>query len=136
MSNTKTVTEDDIVEHIFMVLYSSLHKNELHLENDILKPTNLSFSAEQIEHLRELIIATGLIKNSIGFGKAGFVYLTVAGISIMKQYKSYNAYMHATQGRHPANFLNTANDDLDVNNSTQRSQNSNGDKHLEDDMAH
>jgi CRISPR/Cas system endoribonuclease Cas6 (RAMP superfamily) len=136
MSNTKTITEDDIVEHIFMVLYSSLHKNELHLENEILKPTNLNFSAEQTEHLRELIVATGFIKNSIGFGKAGFIYLTVAGISIMKQYKSYSAYLHATQGNHAVTFNNMSTEDVEANKQLQHPQNSNEDIHQQDDMAH
>lgn len=51
MSNKVAVTEDDIIEHIFKVLYSNLHKNEMHLEDQILKPTNINFTHEQVEHL-------------------------------------------------------------------------------------
>lgn len=136
MSEKVTVTEDDVIEHIFKVLYSNLHKNEMHLENDILKPTNITFTHEQAEHLRELVVATGLIKGSIGFGKAGYVYLTGTGISIMKQYKSYHAYLHAVQGRQPQQFMAAHDDDFEQLNSSSNTQNTTNDNHHGDDMAH
>lgn len=52
-----------------------------------------------------MIVATGLIKTSIGFGKVGNVYLTTSGIHVMKQYKSYQVYLQAMQGRQHMQFV-------------------------------
>jgi hypothetical protein len=79
--NARVVTEDDLLEYILKVLYNNLDKNEMHLES---------------EHIREILINTNLVKNSVGFGKNGFVYLTAAGIQVMKQHKTYHNFQKAT----------------------------------------
>ncbi len=94
----RIVTEENLIDFIFFTLYTNLDKNEMHLENEILAPTNIPIDAKQIEHIRELLLATGYIKASIGFGKNGFVYLNQNGIQLMNSYKSYSAYMAANLG--------------------------------------
>lgn len=93
MSDKKMVTENDILDYIFQTLYFNLDKNELHFEDDILSPSGLELESKQIEHLRELMMNTGLVHQSIGFGKVGRVYLNGKGIQIMKKHKSYQAYL-------------------------------------------
>jgi hypothetical protein len=89
----KVITEDDVLDYIFQALYINLDKNELHFENDIIKPSQLSIDEKQIEHLRELALSTGFINASVGFGKNGFLYLNKHGIQLIKVYKSYSNYI-------------------------------------------
>lgn len=90
------ITEDDLIDYILRVLYSNLDKNEMHFENEILAPLKLDLNEKQTEHLRELLIHTNLVKSSLGFGKAGFLYLTSAGIQFMKKHKSYRSFLQET----------------------------------------
>lgn len=94
--NIKTVTEDDVIEYVIQQLYQNLDKNEMHLEKDLLIPAGLELDDKQSEHLRELLLATQLIKPSIGFGKNGFIYLTGQGIQIIKTYGSYRNFIRQT----------------------------------------
>ena len=94
----KAITEDDLIEYILRTLYSHLDKNELHLEKDILAPAQVQLDERQLEHVREILMSTQLVKASVGFGKNGFIYLTGTGIQVMKQYKTYYNFLQATQG--------------------------------------
>jgi hypothetical protein len=94
--NARVVTEDDLLEYILKVLYNNLDKNEMHLEREILLPTQIQLTEKESEHIREILINTNLVKNSVGFGKNGFVYLTAAGIQVMKQHKTYHNFQKAT----------------------------------------
>lgn len=93
MSDKKIVTENDILDYIFQTLYFNLDRNEMHLEKDILASSGLELKDKQIEHVRELMMNSGLVNQSIGFGKLGLVYLNGRGIQIMKKYKTYLAYL-------------------------------------------
>jgi hypothetical protein len=93
----KVLTEDDLIDYIFSALYANLGRNELHLRNEILAPTKLDLDEAQLEHLRELLLATSFIKNSVGFGKSEYMYLTAQGIQIMKMHGSYQAFLRSTQ---------------------------------------
>jgi hypothetical protein len=97
------VTEDSIIDFVFQRLYTNLHVNEMHFDNDIITPSGLQLDAVQKEHLRELVVNTGLVNSSVGFKKNGFMYLNQSGIQVMKQYKSYTSFMAAgRQGIQPA----------------------------------
>jgi hypothetical protein len=126
------VTEDDILEYVLNALYTNLDKNELHLDNDILVPTKLELTDKQIEHIRELIMATNFVRSSVGFGKSGYIYLSGFGIQSLKTYGSYRNYVAATQGfqQEPtANFKSSE-------NPRHTSNNSDVNKSIDDDMAH
>jgi hypothetical protein len=89
MSDQKILTEDDVIDYIFRVLYSNLDKNELHLEKQILASLPVALTDHQVEHIRELLMASGFINCSIGFGKWGMIYLNQQGIRFMREYKGY-----------------------------------------------
>jgi hypothetical protein len=91
------VTEDQLVDYALQFMYANLSKNELHLEKDVFASMNLKLNTEIVEHIRELIMNTNLVNASIGFGKNGYMYLNTSGISVMKQYKSYEKYLQAQQ---------------------------------------
>lgn len=97
MTEQKILTEDDLIDYIFRVLYSNLDKNELHLEKQILPSLNISLTDHQVEHIRELLMATGFINCSIGFGKSGMIYLNQQGIRFMKEYKGYLNFKKAEE---------------------------------------
>jgi hypothetical protein len=94
----KMLTEDDVLDFIFHTLYINLDKNELHFENEIIAPSEIIMDAKQLEHLRELILSTGFIKASVGFGKNGYIYLTQNGIQLIKVYNSYSNYAATLHG--------------------------------------
>lgn len=106
MSNSENkqniITEDELIEYILNVLYNSLDVNEKHLENDILEPTKLKFTPQQLEHLREMIISTNFAKNSLGFGKNGYMYLTAFGITQLKTFGTYRNYLKVALGKEAA----------------------------------
>ncbi len=104
----KAITEDDLIEYILRTLYSHLDKNELHLEKDILAPAQVQLDERQLEHVREILMSTQLVKASVGFGKNGFIYLTGTGIQVLKQYKTYHNFLQATQGFTAQQTLQTA----------------------------
>ncbi len=91
------ITEDNLIDYIFETLLLNLHQNEMHFENEILAPTKLTLEPKQTEHLREIVLATGFIKASVGFGKSGFLYLTGNGIQLLKVYKTYSNYLLTLQ---------------------------------------
>jgi hypothetical protein len=101
MSKQEVVTEDDIIDFILQTLYLNLDINEMHLERQILSQTKINFSEKQVEHLRELLMTTGMVNNVVGFNKAGFLYLNKSGIALMKKYKSYHHILAADHSRVP-----------------------------------
>ncbi|MFY8126899.1 MAG: hypothetical protein ACOVMM_00865 [Chitinophagaceae bacterium] len=131
----QTVTEDDVIEYVLRVLFSNLNSNELHLEKDILAATKINFNDHQIEHLRELIISTNFVKNSVGFGKNGYMYLTAFGITQLKVHGTYRNFLKATHGTPHTNivgnYANYQNEGIESS-----SQNNLSDNHQHDDMAH
>ncbi len=131
----QTVTEDDVIEYVLRVLFSNLDKNELHLQNDILNSTQIAFDDKQIEHLRELIISTNFVKNSVGFGKNGFMYLTAFGITQLKIHGTYRNFLKATHG-HPHNNIVGHYSNYDQQEQSNNTTNNLSDNHLHDDMAH
>jgi hypothetical protein len=104
----RAITEDELIEYILRNLYSNLDKNELHLEKDILIPAQVQLDERQLEHVREILMSTQLVKASVGFGKNGFIYLTATGIQVLKQYKTYHNFLQATQGFTAQHTLQTA----------------------------
>jgi hypothetical protein len=137
----KVVTEDDLIDYIFSVLYSNLNKNELHLQKDILAPTKVELDENQIEHLRELLLSTGFVKNSVGFGKSEYVYLTAQGIQMMKTHGSYLSFLRASnQHTGEPNVASNQNQTNPAQNSgfqnLQSNSPANFPEHGGDDMAH
>jgi hypothetical protein len=128
----QVVTEDNLIDFIFFTLFTNLSKNEMHLENEILSPSQLELDTAQVEHIRELLMATGFIKASVGFGKNGFIYLTGNGIHLMKVYKSYSAYAATLHNNNNADFNeNNSNNDA----AAKPINNAEPPHYLEDDMA-
>ena len=131
----QTITEDDVIEYVLSTLFNNLDVNELHLEKDILAPTKIVFNNKQLEHLRELIISTNLVKNSVGFGKIGYMYLTSTGITQLKIHGTYRNFLKATLGEQHNNivghFTNYQGDSL-----SNVAPNNSADNHQHDDMAH
>lgn len=101
MPEQKVVTEDDLLDYVLQTLYFNLDKNEMHLEHDILAQTKIEFNEKQTEHIRELLMTTGMVNNVVGFHKSGFIYLNKSGIGMMKKYKSYHAILAADHSRMP-----------------------------------
>lgn len=101
MSEQKVVTEDDLLDYVLQTLYFNLDKNEMHLERDILAQTKIEFNEKQTEHIRELLLTTGMVNNVVGFNKSGFMYLNKSGIALMKKYKSYHAILAVEHSRMP-----------------------------------
>jgi hypothetical protein len=98
MAKEKLVTEDDLIDFIFGALYANLDVNELHLQKEIIEPSGIQLTEAQLEHIRELLLSTGLVNPAIGFGKQGKIYLNQTGITVIKQYKLYSAYVAAQHG--------------------------------------
>jgi hypothetical protein len=137
MSDKKMVTENDILDYIFQTLYFNLDKNEMHFENEILSPSGLQLESKQIEHLRELMMNTGLVHQSIGFGKLGRVYLNGKGIQIMKKYKSYHAYVQQEESLQSLMGLGAAQKPTDNTTQPNKPAASKEDPpKIDDDMAH
>lgn len=103
MPEQKVLTEDDLLDYVLQTLYFNLDINEMHLERDILAQTKIDFNEKQMEHIRELLMTTGLINNVVGFHKSGFIYLNKSGIALMKKFKTYHAILAADHQRitHP-----------------------------------
>lgn len=133
--NTRAITEDDLIEYILKVLYSNLDKNEMHLEKDIIAPTQIQLTEKEADHIREILLSTHLVKNSVGFGKNGFVYLTAEGIQVMKQHKTYQNFLSASSGQAHTQPL-SRNQQLSPNKQQIPDQNLNSDSSKYDDMAH
>ena len=131
----QTITEDDVIEYVLSTLFNNLDVNELHLEKDILAPTKIVFNNKQLEHLRELIISTNFVKNSVGFAKNGYMYLTSTGITQLKIHGTYRNFLKATHGEQHNNivghFTNYQGDSL-----SNTAPNNSADNHQHDDMAH
>lgn len=135
MDTPRIITEDHLLDYIFLALYQHLHVNELHLEKDILAPMQLPLTEHQIEHIRELLMNTHLVNASVGFKKAGFIYLNAAGIRVMKQYRSYSAYQKSiiTEGSSP---ISEATEDTEVKRNESDNPTSPSAEAGYDDMAH
>jgi len=86
-------SEDDVIDQTIRVLYENLDKGELHFEKDVLPSLYKSFTVKEINHMWEVVLATNLVNPSIGFGKSGFMYLSNAGMQMMKMYDGYKAYL-------------------------------------------
>lgn len=132
------ITENDILDYVFQTLYLNLDKNEMHFEDAILSPSGLQLESKQIEHIRELMMNTGLVHQSIGFGKLGRVYLNGKGIQIMKKYKSYQAYVQQEESLQSLMGLGTAH--KPTGNISSQANNPAGSTEdpppIDDDMAH
>lgn len=104
MANQNTVTENDLLDYILQTLFYHLDINEMHLEKDILAKTNVPLNDKQAEHIRELLMTTNMVNNSVGFGKSGYAYLNKYGITMMKKYKTYHNILAAEYNQFPVQF--------------------------------
>jgi hypothetical protein len=93
----KIITDDDIIDYTLKTLYANLDKNDLHLEKDILMPMQLNLTPKQIEHIREVMLATNLVNAGIGFGRSSNVHLSNLGMQVMKTYNGYIPYVQYQQ---------------------------------------
>lgn len=137
MPEQKVLTEDDLLDYILQTLYFNLDINEMHLERDILAQTKIEFNEKQIEHIRELLMTTGLVNNMVGFHKSGFIYLNKTGIALMKKFKSYHAILAADHNRmpHPQIVQKLSNKTPQSEEERQEDDNTSADGGY-DDMAH
>jgi hypothetical protein len=89
--------DNAILDLVMKCLYEHPTKDELNLEEEIYKPMNIVLPRKVSERVWDSLKDSGMINPLIGFGKAGLIELTKAGTQIMKQYGSYNSYLHARQ---------------------------------------
>lgn len=101
----RVLTEDDVIDFTIRLLYSRLDIDELHFEKQILPELGVQIAGRDLEHLREVILATGFVSTPIGFGKVGMMQLTPNGMQLMKQYKGYIPFLRLQQQQQAAQML-------------------------------
>jgi predicted flavoprotein YhiN len=101
----RVLTEDDVIDFTIRLLYSRLDVDELHFEKQILPELGVQIAGRDLEHLREVILATGFVSSPIGFGKVGMMQLTSNGMQLMKQYKGYIPFLRHQQQQQAAQVL-------------------------------
>ena len=87
----------DIDRRLFDIVLASLYENAdkdtLHMENEILKPLNISLPANEADRIWEVMVSSGLVSPVVGFGNAGKLELTKAGYQLLSQYGTYSQYL-------------------------------------------
>ncbi len=92
-----SVVDADVIDVVLNTLYRNADKDILNLENDIYKPANIQLPHKEAERLWEVMISTGWITPTIGFGNSGKVGLSRAGYQLLAQFGSYKAYLASLQ---------------------------------------
>ncbi|MBS1590118.1 MAG: hypothetical protein JST52_10945 [Bacteroidetes bacterium] len=88
----------NVMDATLRVLFENADKNALDLRTDIFDKANLHLSDSEMERLWDVLISSGWVSPTIGFGHAGKLELTKAGFQMMSQYGSYTNYLSAMRG--------------------------------------
>ncbi|MBS1782969.1 MAG: hypothetical protein JSS78_07870 [Bacteroidetes bacterium] len=88
----------NVMDATLRVLFENADKNALDLRTDIFDKANLHLSDSEMERLWDVLISSGWVSPTIGFGHAGKLELTKAGFQMMSQYGSYTNYITAMHG--------------------------------------
>lgn len=91
------VSDNDVIDLVTKFLFYDTSK-EYDLENDILKPSKLKYTASDLNRIWKLLLETNMVEQAIGFGRAGKIQLSANGLLIMNKFGSYLDYLdHQTQ---------------------------------------
>lgn len=83
----------NVLDVVLKSLYDNSDKTALFLEKEILVPHKFMLPFRESQRVWKVLLSSGLITPTVGFGNAGKVELTRAGYQLMAQYGGYNQYL-------------------------------------------
>lgn len=86
-----------VFDLVLKTLYNNAGKSGLHVENEILAACRISLPSNENSRLWEVMTSTGWVSPVIGFGNAGKLELTKAGVQLMAQFGGYSEYLTSMQ---------------------------------------
>lgn len=92
-----SVLDANVIDTVLNTLYRNADKDNLNLHEEIYKPAHIKLPFKESERIWEVLVSTGWITPTIGFGNAGKISLTRAGYQLMAQYGGYKNYLASLQ---------------------------------------
>jgi hypothetical protein len=87
--------DKSIFDVVMSYLYLNADKNAIDLDKDILSRMTIKLPEREKDRVWDVLTTSGWISPVVGFGNAGKVELTQAGIQLMSQFGSYSNYLAA-----------------------------------------
>jgi hypothetical protein len=87
----------NVFDLVLKELFENADQDEMDLERDILAKSKIKLHQKESRRLWEVLTSSGWISPAIGFGKAGKLELTKAGMQMMTQFGGYSQYLAAMQ---------------------------------------
>lgn len=84
----------NMMDIVTKILFEDGHKDELDLQKDVIDKSNVIFPQKEVERIWNVMIGSTWVSPIVGFGKAGKLELTNAGLQMMSQYGSYKNFLH------------------------------------------
>lgn len=90
---TQKQVDVELIDLVLKKLYNNGDKQTASLEDDILTPAKVNFTKEGFERLWDILISTGLVNSTIGFGRLGKLSLSMEGYQLMRRFDSYSSFI-------------------------------------------
>lgn len=99
----------NMMDIVTKILFEDGHKDELDLQKEVIDKANVIFPEKEVERIWNVMIGSNWVSPIVGFGKAGKLELTNAGLQMMSQYGSYKNFLQKQEEANcNANQLPTA----------------------------
>ncbi|HET8572602.1 MAG TPA: hypothetical protein VFL76_01915 [Edaphocola sp.] len=113
-----------LTDLVLAKLYNDGDRQPASLEDDILKPAKIKFTAGGVDRLWDILLSTGLVSPVIGFGRSGRLTITNQGYQLMSQFGSYSNFIkkreeeaaRQTAGNAMPQFIISTGEDDDTEN--------------------
>lgn len=94
----RVALDRDMMNIVTKILFEDSQKDELDLQKDVIDKSNVIFPQKEVERIWNVLIGSTWISPIVGFGKAGKLELTNAGLQMMSQYGSYKNFLMKQEG--------------------------------------
>lgn len=82
-----------LTDLVLAKLYNDGDRQPASLEDDILTPAKIKFTAGGVDRLWDILLSTGLVSPVIGFKRSGRLAITNQGYQLMSQFGSYSNFI-------------------------------------------
>ena len=89
-----------VIDLVLRVLFENADRHAVDLNKDILDRAKIRLPERESQRIWDVLLGSGWVSPSIGFGKAGKLELTRAGFQMMSQFGGYNQYLASAQNSH------------------------------------
>lgn len=96
--------DKNVIDLVLRALFENSDKT-LDLQKDVLERARIIIPKRETQRIWDVLISSGWVSPTIGFGKSGKLELTTAGFQMMSQFGGYQQYLASIQNHQPQTII-------------------------------